>query len=83
MNVNANENAVDESVPVPIGANANTNVIELTKGFDVPSQIRVKKDIPPFAFAYRLLHISWNLSLAVCECEWGYVFWGWGVSSVG
>ena len=43
-NANMNANAVNEWVPIPIGANANT--IELTKAFDVPSQIGSKADIP-------------------------------------
>ena len=35
-NTDANVNAANESVPIPIGANV--NVIELTKGFDIPLQ---------------------------------------------
>ena len=39
-----NANAANESVLVQIDANA--KAIELTKGFDVPTQIGSKRDIP-------------------------------------
>ena len=40
-----NAKTAKDSVPVPIAANANVNVIALTNAFDVPSQIGYKKDI--------------------------------------
>ena len=54
-----NANAGKESVPVPIGVNANT--IELTKYFDVPSQIKGEKRHFSFTFACCILRVG-NLS---------------------
>ena len=55
---NANTNAANESVPIPIGENA--NAIGLTEDLDVPLQIMREKDTC-FAFTYHKPHTTYHI----------------------